>query len=278
MQQRQAEDQKLFDTIAKDYAKKDLVESTAVVRKYKLVTALAHLLSTGKNLGTVLDIGCGAGAPAWYLDSLYNKYIGLDYSEKLIEQARLFKKNDKSHFIAADVTGLDENTIDPKADLVLAVGVLHHLTNPDALMKSLKKAAKPGAHFVAIEPHRMNPLVQMLRAIRKKVDSSYSSDQCFFKPAELIDLLQRNGIENVSYKYHGFFATPFGEVILKPQWLFANVSRLTVSIDSLLDKILPRCMKRMSWCVIVRATFPEPNGDSDSNVQNQTSQKLRQKQ
>jgi SAM-dependent methyltransferase len=267
MEQRQAADQKLFDNIAQSYAKKDLVESTAIVRQHKLITALDFLLSTGQSLGTIIDIGCGVGAPGWHLDKLYDKYIGLDHSAKLVEQANLYKKNDRSQFFTADILNLDAETIASKADLVLAVGVLHHLTDPDVLMKSLKNVAKPGAHFVAIEPHRMNPFVQLLRAIRKKVDSSYSSDQCFFKPAELMSLLQRNGLENASYKYHGFFATPFGEVILKPQWLFTNISKLTVSIDSSLDKILPRCLKRMSWCVIVRATFPKPSGDNSSNDQ-----------
>jgi len=267
MEQRQAADQQLFDNIAKNYAKKDLVKSTAIVRKHKLVTALDFLLSTGKSLGTVLDIGCGVGAPGWHLEELYDKYIGLDHSEKLIEQAELYKKNDRSHFIVGDVINLDTETTGEKADLVLAVGVLHHLTDPDALMKSLKTVAKPGAHFVAIEPHRMNPFVQFLRMIRKKIDSSYSSDQYFFKPVELIDLLQRNGLEETSYKYHGFFATPFGEVILKPQWLFANIAKLTVSIDSFLDKVLPQFIKRMSWCVIVRATFPKQPAGKSSNDQ-----------
>lgn len=257
MEQRQAADRQLFDAISKNYAKKDLIESTSIVRKYKLMTALEFLLAGNKSLGTVLDIGCGAGAPGWYLEGFYDEYIGVDHSEKLIEQADMYKRNDRSRFIATDVTGINEDVIGARADLVLAVGVLHHLTDPDALMRTLTKVAKPGSHFVAIEPHRMNPVVQVLRWFRKKVDSSYSSDQCFFKPRELIELLEKNGLENASYKYHGFLSTPFGEVILKPQWLFSNISKLTVSIDSFLDKILPRFLKAMSWCVIVQGTFPE---------------------
>lgn len=253
MEPRKAKDQNLFNRIATDYAKKDVTASTAIVRKHKQIKSLDFLLNTKKNLGTIVEIGCGVGAPSWHLEGYYDEYIGVDYSQGLIEQANLQKKTDKAHFVAADLINL---ALDTKADIVFAVGVLHHVTELDTMMESLKHIAKPEAYFVAIEPHRLNPIVQFMRWIRKKVDKSYSEDQIFFKPSELVDLLNRNGFEEISYRFDGFFSTPFGEVILKPQWLFSRISKAAVFIDSMLDKILPNFLKFMSWSVIVRAKFP----------------------
>lgn len=254
MESRQSKDHELFNRIAGDYARKDVVQSTAVVRKHKLIKSVDFLLSEEKGLGTILDIGCGVGAPSWFLEGHYDTYIGIDCSEKLIEQAELHKKSSSVRFVVADLTNME---IDANADVVLAVGVLHHITELDAVMTSIKNVAKPGAYFVAIEPHRMNPFVQLLRRIRKRIDSSYSEEQRFFKPSELVDLLEKNGFEDISYKFHGFISTPFGEVILKPQWLFSRISQAAVFFDSVLDRILPTFLKFMSWNVIIRARFPK---------------------
>lgn len=265
MDSKQAADRELFNTIAGDYAQKDIVKSTATVRKYKLFSALDFLLKTENSFGTILDIGCGVGAPSWFLEGTYDKYIGLDHSEKLIEYARSKKTSDKADFMVADLMNLDPQKVGVQADLILAVGVLHHVEKPDVLIESAKKVAGPGAYFVAIEPHRMNPFIQCLREIRKKIDHSYSSDQYYFKPSELVNLLNKNGLRAVSYKYHGFFSTPFGEVILRPQWIFAKLAKLTVMIDSVLDRILPGFLKVMSWSVIVRAEFPNNTSQKTSD-------------
>ena len=251
---RKSKDHKLFNRIAQDYAKKDIVPSTAVVRKHKLIKSLDFLLDKKKGLGTILEIGCGVGAPSWHLEGCYDEYVGVDCSEKIIEQAELQKRNSKVKFIVSDLSNLNINL---KADLIFADGVLHHITDLDILMKSLKSVAMPGAYFVAREPHRMNPIVRFLRWIRKKVDASYSEEQHFFKPSELVDLLKRNDFEDISCKFIGFFSTPFGEVILKPHWLFLRISKLTVLIDSFLEAILPHFLKSMSWDVVVRAKFPQ---------------------
>jgi SAM-dependent methyltransferase len=254
MESAQSKNLELFNKVASDYAKKDIVPSTALVRKHRLITCLDSLPSTKKSFGTILEIGCGVGAPSWHLEGYYDRYVGVDYSEKLIEQAELQKRNDKVTFIVADLLNLN---IDLKADLIFADGVLHHITDLDILMKSLKSVVMPGAYFVAREPHRTNPIVRFLRWIRKKVDASYSEEQHFFKPSELVDLLKRNDFEDISCKFIGFFSTPFGEVILKPHWLFLRISKLMVLIDSFLEAILPHFLKSMSWDVVVRAKFPQ---------------------
>ena len=253
MESRQSKDHRLFNRIAGDYARKDVVQSTAFVRKHRLIKSVDFLLNEEKSLGTILDIGCGVGAPSWFLEGHYDTYIGIDRSEKLIEQAELHKKSSSVRFVVADLTNME---IDANADVVLAVGVLHHITELDAVMTSIKGVAKPGAYFVAFEPHCMNPIAQLLRRIRKNIDTPYSEDQRFFKPSELVDLLERNGFEDISYQFHGFVSTPFGEVILRPQWLFSRISKAAVFIDSMLDKILPNSLKFLSWSIIVRAKFP----------------------
>lgn len=252
--QQQLKDRELFNKIAEDYAGKDTVQSTAIVRKHRLIKCLGFLLEKKENIGTLFEIGCGVGAPSWHLDGLYDKYVGIDHSAALIKQAELRKKSSKVSFIAADLLNLK---ISLKADVIFADGVLHHITDLDMLMKSLKTVAAPGAYFVAREPHSMNPIVQFMRWTRKKIDPSYSKDQCFFKPSRLIDLLAKHDFEEISYKYIGFLSTPFGEVILKPQWLFLRLAKLTILIDSVFDNILPQFLKFLSWNMVVMAKFPK---------------------
>lgn len=154
-QLRQAKDQQLFNQIASQYAQKDIVPSTAVVRKNELETCLRYALASHTarsfsgspaKLGTLLEIGCGVGAPSWHLRGLYQEYIGVDYSDKLVEIGRKLAVGPEARFYVSDVKKLD---LPVKADTVLSLGVLHHMTELPKVMEALKRVGKPGALLVA---------------------------------------------------------------------------------------------------------------------------------
>ena len=67
----------------------------------------------------------------------------------------------------------DINLEDKSVDTILIVGGLHHMTDFDEIFRVFKKVAKPGANLVAIEPQRENPLIQLLRKIRMKINPGY---------------------------------------------------------------------------------------------------------
>jgi SAM-dependent methyltransferase len=250
------QDRELFDRIAANYARKDTVGSTSHARQYQLICAVAPVLKEQGKVRLLFEMACGVGASAKYLRGRYDRYIGIDYSEKLIEAARIFNKdNPQAEFITANIKDADIGS--DKADIILAVGALHHMIDIPKVMTSLKKIAKPGAFFVAIEPQRGNPAVQFLRRTRTKIDKSYSEKQLYFSRQELINMMADNGMTDIETEYQGYFSPPFAQVILKPQFVFIPMSGAAVLIDKAFDKILPGFLRIFSWNIMLRCRFPE---------------------
>jgi SAM-dependent methyltransferase len=111
----------------------------------------------------VLDIGCGT---AEIIDCLPGvSYWGFDISPVYIEQARK-KYGNKGHFFCKELTAEDLEYL-PRFDIVIAVGVLHHLNDESAvaLLDLVHSALKPGGRLVTIdacfEPGQ-NPLARLI--------------------------------------------------------------------------------------------------------------------
>lgn len=248
-------DQILFNHIAEKYARKDHLPTSATPRRFllrRLIEGLPEGLPADK---TIVDIGCGIGAAARYLQGFYHHYIGIDQSEKMILRARQFHRDSHVHFMVKNIkttTQLPANT----ADLILSIGALHHMTDLPRVMRSLRYLAKPGAYLLAIEPHRGNPLIGLARSIRKYTDSSYSRDQIFFSEAELKRLLHTSGIIFVKSDFIGFFSTPFAEVVVQPQQLFLPLSKLATQLDGWCHRRFPAWMKSLSFKMAVYGRFP----------------------
>ncbi len=251
---RELADQALFDKIAGQYARKDSIASSSLARRALLLSAIQPVLDEQPNLGTIVEIGCGVGAPAQYLINCYEHYVGIDQSEVMIEAARLFNQgNPKARFLVSNVKSADLPT--DMVDTILSVGALHHMTELDEVMASLVRMARPGACFVVIEPQNGNPLIQLLRWLRGTMDPSYSSDQIYFSERDLTDLLRGHGIRDLLVEFQGFLSPPFAQVVLFPQALFAPLSRAASRTDLWLASALPNPLKRLSFNIIVRGRF-----------------------
>ena len=210
--------------------------------------------------GIIVDIACGVGAPARYLKGYYTDYIGIDYSEEMVKAAGIFNKGIKNaRFVCSNIKDIDLPYI--KADIIMAIGAFHHMTELDQVFNSLKSIAKPGANLIAIEPQKANPLVQMMRWLRGKIDKSYSADQYYFSRTELHKILNDNGMCNIETEYQGYLTPPLAQVILNPQFIFYPLALLFVAIDKCLDRWFPGFLKFLSWNIVIRAKFPK----SDKN-------------
>jgi SAM-dependent methyltransferase len=251
-------DRLLFDRIARGYAAKDLAEVSAVARRNQLLQALAPLLERRQSLGVVVEIGCGAGFFARYLQGRYERYYGFDHSPEMIRCAgELNGALPGAHFFAGDVGApLAPRLAGERADLILCVGVLHHLSDIAATVAGLAAVARPGAAFVAVEPNNRNLLIQGARWLRQKLDRSYSREQTYFSAEQLRAQLAAAGLQAVEVRHEGFLATPFSQVVLRPAPLFLPLSRLAVGLDNLLLRRLPSGLQRYSWNLIAAARFP----------------------
>ena len=88
---------------------------------------------------SVVDIGCGYGWLLYYFDSA-QRVCGSDISEHAIEVAK--KRSPNREFKVADIQ--NGVAFEDKFDLVLAINVIEHLPNPEAGIKGICEALKPG--------------------------------------------------------------------------------------------------------------------------------------
>jgi ubiquinone/menaquinone biosynthesis C-methylase UbiE len=93
-----------------------------------------------------LDIGCGPGDLASYVDPL--DYVGIDVSEAYIEHARR-RIPATWHVLPAERVGELEESF----DLALMFGVFHHLSDEHvrATLTGLARVLKPTGRFVLVE-------------------------------------------------------------------------------------------------------------------------------
>ena len=111
----------------------------------------------------VLDIGCGSAEILEYLPAV--NYWGFDISESYINQA-ILKYGRKGTFACKILS--EEDLLDlPNFDLVLAIGLLHHLDNEAAavLLNIAYNALKPGGRLITLDPcleMGQNPIARYL--------------------------------------------------------------------------------------------------------------------
>lgn len=97
----------------------------------------------------VLDVGCGTADILNFMPPV--DYIGLDYEPNYIESARK-RFGNRATFFCKDVTLMAEEQFEP-FDIVLATGVLHHLSDAEAisLLSSCKKLLKPSGRMITYD-------------------------------------------------------------------------------------------------------------------------------
>jgi SAM-dependent methyltransferase len=97
----------------------------------------------------VLDIGCGPATMLPYIGDV--TYTGLDLSPAYIETAQR-TYGGRGTFLCLSVDDM-AGRIDEKFDLALAIALLHHLTDAQALamLKSARACLKPGGRLVTLD-------------------------------------------------------------------------------------------------------------------------------
>ena len=98
--------------------------------------------------GHILEIGCGPGTLAGYLQR--SQYVGFDISSKYVEMAR--KRFPRAQFICERVSRFAVAQ-QQSFDIVLAIGIVHHLDDGEAtqLFQIAHDALKPGGKLIAFD-------------------------------------------------------------------------------------------------------------------------------
>ena len=220
-----------FDSIASKYVKKDISPPSRAARKLRVRQTVLGIDCSG--LPDILEVGSGAGYASEYLNGMYKSYTGIDFSKALVDLARSIHKGPDVEFLEADLYKFDPGR---KFDLIIIIGVLHHMVN---------------------EPHDANILVRFVRMFRSKFDKSYSSDQEELNREELKELFGKTGFSDISIKPQGFFSTPFAEVMMRPVFIFLPLANIFCMFDRIIEKVFGRVLSGLSWNIIISGKNPD---------------------
>ncbi len=100
----------------------------------------------------LLDVGCGTGELFPHLPTGVS-YVGFDLSPDYIRQAR-DRYGGGARFECMDVADFEQSDDASRADVVVAVGLLHHLEDGQAraLMRAIHRKIRAGGRLVTMDP------------------------------------------------------------------------------------------------------------------------------
>ena len=150
-----------------DWAQSETCDSINVEAAFEAITApenkwICKILGDVKGK-TLLDVGTGLGESAIYFSRLGAQVSAVDISPKMVE---LCLKNAQrcgvtlsAKVSTAEDLGMAENTF----DIVYAANLLHHVQDREQFLRNVYKILKPGGTFVAWDPLKYNPAINVYR-------------------------------------------------------------------------------------------------------------------
>lgn len=174
---------KHFDAIASDYNQSS--DGKFVQRMYEPILAELKTLPGGK----LLDVGCGNGNLFGFLGKCAYELYGIDFSEKMIAEAKE-KYSDCAKFFTADAKALPfENNM---FDILVCNASFHHYTEPTEVLDEMNRVAKPGAVLLIGDPHMPAFIRGIANALTK---FSNEGDFHYYGAKEMEKLLEAHGFK-----------------------------------------------------------------------------------
>ena len=140
------------------HAAEDSYDVFAPESSARLINTCVRLMGL-KPGARVADLGCGSGVFSDLLQRAGYDCVGVDISPKLIALGRRNYPN--VEFVEGDVERLPFPAGD--FDGVLLSGLVHHFPDPSKCADEVFRVLRPGGHFVAFDPNRMNPFMYLYR-------------------------------------------------------------------------------------------------------------------
>lgn len=155
------------------------------------------LLTNGKNINYVIDIGCREGLTEKILSDKGIHCRGVDVSKKSVEYA----KSQGRDVIFGDAHELSEYC-EKKADAIMMVHSLEHCYDPDKVMQECLECLRDGGYLAIRVPVQKDITVQPLL----KENAEHSSDglpahYSVFTGKAVKELVERNGFKKLFSKF-----------------------------------------------------------------------------
>jgi len=203
----------LFNNLAKNYDFFNHVISLGMQSRVKKNCLKLLKISNGFK---ILDICTGTGDLALYLNKINpnTNVVGIDFSDKMLQEANKKKKNNKNiQFLIADGRELpfEDNTFD-----VITIGFgLRNIENYERVIDEIKRVLKPQGQVLNIDfscdDGFFNSVFDMLTRIstifsseKSAYDYLITSKKSFLNTSELISLFRRKEYIFLQRKYYAF--------------------------------------------------------------------------
>ncbi|MBS3151252.1 class I SAM-dependent methyltransferase [Candidatus Woesearchaeota archaeon] len=138
-----------------------------------------------------LEIACGIGHSADYLNSITKKTVGLDISDKSIELARVIYP--KTEFVLGSATNI--NYENEHFDFVVIFVTFNHFNKnvAEKVIREANRILKPGGVFVICEPNIENIFIRILLKFLGVSNNCVKEGNNFYKLNELKSMLLNKG-------------------------------------------------------------------------------------
>ncbi len=117
----------------------------------------------------LLDVGTGLGESAIYFARLGADVTAIDISPKMIALCSENARRLGITLTAQVATGEDLGLPGAAFDIVYAANVLHHIQDRDQFLATMRRVLKPGGLFVAWDPVKYNPVINVYRRAATEV-------------------------------------------------------------------------------------------------------------
>lgn len=154
----------------------------------------------------VLDYGCGRGDMSLIYLDMGCRVTGIDISDVYVADAArradaAGHSSDMYDFRVMDCHALD--LPDESVDLIIGLGILHHL-QVDVALEEARRVLKKGGELLLLEPLADNPLLKLFRLL---TPSARTKDEAPFTGSDLRRIAALPGWQ-VDYTYSGLISLP----------------------------------------------------------------------
>ncbi|MBA4015766.1 MAG: SAM-dependent methyltransferase [Pirellula sp.] len=159
---------------------------------WRSAASLVELLAPQRG-ERILDVGCGTGHLTAQLAAAGAEAVGIDASATMIEEAR--RNHPGAQFFVADAR---DYRADEPFDAVFSNAALHWVRPPEAAVRTIHSALRPGGRFVA-EFGGCGNVARVVAALRRLQGEFFPTaaipDWYFPSVAEYASLLEAAGLE-----------------------------------------------------------------------------------
>lgn len=148
--------------------KRDLIEKKLVLKNVKI-----------EDNSKILDIGCGVGRWAELFSENNNTYLGLDYSNELLNLAKENNPLDNVHFqlMSADNIDPEKLVIAPPFDLIIINGLLIYINDAqlEKVFNSINELSAEGTIFYLREPVATKERLTLKEFYSEELNEDYNA-------------------------------------------------------------------------------------------------------